>query len=381
MKKFNVTLVAGVSMAATSLYMSAHGLIDLFAGAGMVIAAFAIVMELGKVGSLIYLISHWRLSFLTVALTITTVALSAVSTAGVYGYLGQAYGAGQKDAVLGRASVEALQQEIRTLEGDRDRLFQMVESIPAEHSTNRRQILAGVQPQIASIDSTLSVKRAELSKTTTAQAGVEQDVGQLKYAAAAMGLSGDQLARWIIGILACLLDPLALLLILASGAHRKHASVRKEGAGFRPLPIPEGLLREADTTGADRGPVVVPVTREWVTSQIAAIDAVIRESQNASLDPEENPNTFERGSDFEFEEENHGDAVFHDEGAPAPAGVGPEDPDQAEVELAPVAVADAPDPRRTLVPPPSPRWSSVGGYESTAPPKRRGLLLEPQDDE
>jgi hypothetical protein len=211
------TLVSGLLLATISLTFAATGLVHLFAGAGLSIVVMAVAFEVAKVGTTIYLIQNFRLRFVPLALTFALLCLVVISALGIYGYLGRAYAEGRADAVTGAGAIAVIQTQVTALEQDRERLLAQVEAIPAEHSTNRRRVLTEIQPRLDGIATDLNARRDELATLQRAQVGKENSIGELRYAAELVGTDEEGIAKFVITVLALLLDPLAVLLILASG--------------------------------------------------------------------------------------------------------------------------------------------------------------------
>lgn len=181
------------------------------------VAVMAILFEGAKVAITMYLLAHWCWRLLPLALAGALVLLTTISSLGVYGTLGRAYNEGRGEAISTTTGVVALTANIHALELDRDRIYHQIEAIPGEHSTNRRRVMAQMQPQLEQITRDMLVRRAALLAAQQAAAVASNDIGDLKYASMLFKVSQDQLAMFIITTLAFLLDPLALLLLLASG--------------------------------------------------------------------------------------------------------------------------------------------------------------------
>ena len=221
--KLNPVFAAGLVLAVISLTFSAHGLVQLFAGASIGIYALAGGLELAKVMSTIWLIGNWRWRPLPVALAATTVVLVLISTVGIYGYLGQAYGDRFRTAVEGTALDGEARATLAALEADRAQLWKQVDDLPVTYASARERMLVRIQPRIASLDSAIAEQRQLVQIGAAAVEVSRHDAGQLRYAASTLGVSDDQLARLLITALATLLDPLAVLLVLASGVHVGHS--------------------------------------------------------------------------------------------------------------------------------------------------------------
>lgn len=229
LRKVNFIFLAGLFLAAISLTFSATGLVHLFAGAGAAIIVMAIAFEMAKVATTVYLINNLRFRLVPILLSVALVCLVGISSIGIYGYLGKAYNEGRAEAVIGAGAIQVLQQEVVALEQERDRLYAQIEAVPPTHSTNRRRLLEQLQPRIDEISGMLDAKRAELATEQRAQVGRENSIGEYKYAAELFGLTEDGLAKLVITVLAFLLDPLAVLLIMASGVKSRLARKESEG--------------------------------------------------------------------------------------------------------------------------------------------------------
>lgn len=225
MRRINWTLLAGLCLAGISLTFSATGLVHLFAGAGVSIVVMAIGFELAKTTLTIHMLQKYRKPAWATALGVPLILLTAIASIGIYGYLGKAYNEGRADVVVGAANVAVVEQEITALEKERERLFGQIEAIPAEHSTNRRRLSESLQPRIDAISQQIDVKAKERATAQRGQAKTEQSSGELRYAAELFGVTEEGLAKLVITVLAFLLDPLAILLILASGVKMRKEPV------------------------------------------------------------------------------------------------------------------------------------------------------------
>ena len=225
MKRINLALIAGIFLASISLWFSATGLVHLFSGAGTGIILMAIGFEMAKISGVTWLIRNGKKNLLSVGLALATLLLTTVSSLGIYGYLGRAYSSGRSSSVSMSAATGSLGATIGSLESDKDRLYKLIESVPAAQGTNRRRIQAQTQPKIDRIDVKLAVLRDSLAVAQSKQATISNDIGDLRFAADLFGTTQEGLAKLIVTVLAFLLDPLAVMLILASGVKGKRPEV------------------------------------------------------------------------------------------------------------------------------------------------------------
>jgi hypothetical protein len=218
-----LSLAAGVFLAAISLYFSSTGLVHLFSGAGSAIIVMAIAFELAKLSGVTWIIRNGRRSVLTAAMGLALTCLVGISSLGVYGFLGRSYAAGRTESVGASTTIASLSATVTSLESDKDRLYKLIEAVPANQGSNRRRIQAQTQPRIDRLDRVLRAKRDSLAVAQSHQVTVSNDIGDLRFAAELFGTSQEGLAKLIITVLAFLLDPLAVMLVLASGVKGKRA--------------------------------------------------------------------------------------------------------------------------------------------------------------
>lgn len=225
MRRINLALIAGIFLASISLWFSATGLVHLFSGAGIGIILMAIGFEMAKISGVTWLIRNGKKNLLSVGLVAATLLLTTVSSLGIYGYLGRAYASGRSSDVATSTEVATLSGSIAALSSDRDRAYALIASVPANQGTNRLRIQKQTQPQIDRIEAKLAVLRDSLAAAKSRQATVSNDIGDLRFAADLFSTTQEKLARLIVTVLAFLLDPLAVMLVLASGVKGKREEV------------------------------------------------------------------------------------------------------------------------------------------------------------
>lgn len=254
-----LTLTAGLLLAAISLFFSATGLIHLFAGAGLSVAIMAIAFEISKISITVYLLGATRQGdrVLRICLGICLVVLVMVSSVGIYGYLGKAYNAGRMGAIVGGEQVAHLEAVLKAQIENRGHFLRQIYEIPAEHSTNRRRLMRQVQPEIDRLTRSIDSLTRELGPLKTRQVATEHDIGELRFAAALFGTTGDGIAKWLISALAFMLDPLAVMLVMASGVKGRKQEVETEVLTDeeRLFSAPPPPPQEAQVLG----PVLVPM--------------------------------------------------------------------------------------------------------------------------
>jgi hypothetical protein len=209
-------LIAG-SAAAFSVY----GLAKLFSGAFISVVIMASALELGKLVTASFLYRYWDMInwFQKVYMTIATIILIFITSAGIFGYLSNAYQGATLE--FEKQSTELLTIEERIEQLDEDKVFLKEElevaisELPDNYITAKRKLREEYNPQITQINQELlefKTRRADL-EIGLVSTGV--DVGPAIYLARTFGTDIDTVVKFFIFILIFVFDPLAVMLVIA----------------------------------------------------------------------------------------------------------------------------------------------------------------------
>ena len=209
-------LIAG-SAAAFSVY----GLAKLFSGAFISVVIMASALELGKLVTASFLYRYWDMInwFQKVYMTIATIILIFITSAGIFGYLSNAYQGATLE--FEKQSTELLTIEERIEQLDEDKVFLKEElevaisELPDNYITAKRKLREEYNPQITQINQELlefKTRRADL-EIQLVSTGV--DVGPAIYLARTFGTDIDTVVKFFIFILIFVFDPLAVMLVIA----------------------------------------------------------------------------------------------------------------------------------------------------------------------
>jgi len=209
-------LIAG-SAAAFSVY----GLAKLFSGAFLSVVVMAGALELGKLVTASFLYRYWNMInwFQKVYMTIATIVLVFITSAGIFGYLSNAYQGATLE--FEKQSTELLTIEERIEQLDEDKVFlkeeleQAISELPDNYITAKRKLREEYNPQITQINQELleyKTRRADL-EIELVSTGV--DVGPAIYLARTFGTDIDTVVKFFIFILIFVFDPLAVMLVIA----------------------------------------------------------------------------------------------------------------------------------------------------------------------
>jgi len=209
-------LIAG-SAAAFSVY----GLAKLFSGAFLSVVIMAGSLELGKLVTASFLYRYWNMInwFQKVYMTIATIVLVFITSAGIFGYLSNAYQGATLE--FEKQSTELLTIEERIDQLDEDKVFLKEElevaisELPDNYITAKRKLREEYNPQITQLNQELleyKTRRADL-EIELVSTGV--DVGPAIYLARTFGTDIDTVVKFFIFILIFVFDPLAVMLVIA----------------------------------------------------------------------------------------------------------------------------------------------------------------------
>ena len=248
-----IMLVLALVVAGCSAYFSIFGLSQLFSGASTAVIIMASVLELGKIVTTTALHTYWYklATTLKVYLTISVAVLMIITSAGIYGFLSNAY---QKTAnkleihegevgVLiakkdifeksiseNKSIIDTKTKRINQLSGLRINQENRIDNTKGNYSKDKvRRDIEGSNKEIQKLSlevDDLNNKNISLSDSVSkynvqalelkAGSAVAGEVGPLKYISGLTGVPMDNVVNYMILLLIFVFDPLAIALILAT---------------------------------------------------------------------------------------------------------------------------------------------------------------------
>ena len=225
--------ISALIIAGCAAYFSVTGLGVLFAGASISVMVMAGSLELAKLVAATYLKQKWNEieGFNKWYLTISVGVLMLITSAGIFGYLSNAF----------QAQSLQLQQVDREIEVHQTKIDQNTAQITqlstqiTEFNSNQGKILDGGKvnnrlirsidnrdKQIAKINdkiSDLQTQNAEetekINQIKISNLGLEKEVGGFRFVAEAFGIELKNVVKFFIFIIVIVFDPLAVALIIA----------------------------------------------------------------------------------------------------------------------------------------------------------------------
>ena len=236
----NFTTLIGVSallVAGSAAFFSVFGLSKLFAGAQLSVIIMAGSLEFSKLVAASFLYQYWYSAskLLKTYLSIGVVVLVLITSAGIFGYLSNAY----QGATINfeKQSTALLYKEDRLDQLEEDKIYlkeeleAAVAELPDNYRTAKRKLREEYQPKINQINTDMMELKGEIGdlKVELVETGV--DVGPAIYLARAFGTDVDTVVKFFIFILIFVFDPMALAMVLAwnTAVGRRSFEVYKEG--------------------------------------------------------------------------------------------------------------------------------------------------------
>jgi hypothetical protein len=226
------TTVAAMALATVSAGFSITGMTAVFVGATLPVIGMGVALELGKLSAVACLGRRYGSASLRAALVVLVAVLMGLNAIGAYGFLAKAHIGHQVEgdvAVAGRAANVDAKIIVQTgVVADLDRrLAQIDGAVEKATSKGRTGSAMALADQQRKTRGELAAERiiegkalAGLQVEKAAVEGerrkVDADLGPVRYLATLLGADSEGVLRWFILVVALLLDPAAVLLLLAA---------------------------------------------------------------------------------------------------------------------------------------------------------------------
>ena len=221
-KYFHIWLgISALLIAGSAAFFSVFGLSKLFAGAALSVIIMAGSLELGKLVSAAFLYRYWDAVswFQKIYLTTAVLVLVAITSAGIFGYLSNAYQGATIEFEKQSTTLTYKEDRLEQLEDDKvylkDELEQSIASLPDNYITAKRKLREEYNPKVLELNDQILDVKQDISdlKVGLVQTGV--DVGPAIYLARTFNTDIDSVVKFFIFILIFVFDPLAVMLIVA----------------------------------------------------------------------------------------------------------------------------------------------------------------------
>ncbi len=218
------TFLVGISalfIAGSAAFFSVFGLSKLFAGEATAVIIMAGSLEFGKLVAASFLYRYWSklVGWLKIYMTVGVITLVMITSAGIFGFLSNAYQGATIDFEKQTATLFYKEDRLNQLQEDKvylkDELEQSVNALPDNYPTAKRQLREEYNPKVLEINTEILDIKQDISdlKVELVETGV--DVGPAIYLARAFGSDVDTVTKFFIFILIFVFDPMAVALVIA----------------------------------------------------------------------------------------------------------------------------------------------------------------------
>jgi hypothetical protein len=220
----NFKLYVGLSallIAGSAAFFSVFGLSKLFSGAALSVVIMAGSLEFGKIVGASFLYRYWNKinNLLKIYMTTGVVTLVLITSAGIFGYLSNAYQGATIQFEKQTTTLFYKEDRLEQLEEDKvylkEELEQSLSSLPDNYITAKRKLREDYNPKVLTVNDEILKIKQEIGdlKVSLVETGV--DVGPAIYLAKVFNTDIDTVVKFFIFILIFVFDPMAISLVIA----------------------------------------------------------------------------------------------------------------------------------------------------------------------
>jgi hypothetical protein len=225
--------MAAIAVAGTGAYFSVTGLGVLFSGASTAVIVMASALEFAKLVTASYLEQKWKETtlFLKVYLTSAVFILMLITSAGIFGYLSNAFQ--QQNIKLQQVDREVAVWDVK-IQSNESQIKTYSEQL-ASMQSNQGKILDGgkvnnrllrsidnrdkqtqkISDKISKLQEENAGYNEEINKIRTTNIDIEKEVGGFRFIAEAFQTDLNIVVKWFMFLIVFVFDPLAIALVIA----------------------------------------------------------------------------------------------------------------------------------------------------------------------
>ena len=221
-KNFHIWLgISALLIAGSAAFFSVFGLSKLFAGAALSVIIMAGSLELGKLVTAAFIYRYWKqINWLQKSyMTLAVVVLIAITSAGIFGYLSNAYQGATIAFEKQSTTLFYKEDRLEQLEEDKvylkEELEQSIASLPENYITAKRKLREDYNPKVLLVNDEILKIKQEIGDLKVGLIETGVDVGPAIYLARVFNTDIDTVVKFFIFILIFVFDPMAISLIIA----------------------------------------------------------------------------------------------------------------------------------------------------------------------
>lgn len=225
--------ISALIIAGCAAYFSITGLGILFAGASVSVMVMAGSLEYAKLVTATYLKQKWDLiqGFNKWYLTISVVILMAITSAGIFGYLSNAFQQQnikleqvQREIDVWNNKIKFTNDQILTLQGQQKDLSTTQNTLLTKGNVNSRLIRSAdnrdkqstkLSNKINILQDSIVAYNGYINDIKNNNIELEREVGGFRFVAEAFGVELNSVVKFFIFLIVLVFDPLAIALVIA----------------------------------------------------------------------------------------------------------------------------------------------------------------------
>ena len=254
--------ISAIVIAGCAAFFSITGLGILFAGASVSVMVMAGSLEYAKLVTATYLKQKWDTikGFNKWYLTGAVIILMAITSAGIFGYLSNAFQ--QQNIKLDQVTreiqvwqnkIEYSNQQITTLQNQSKDLTSTQNTLITKGNVNNRLLRSvdnrdrqstSISKKINTLQDSIVAYNGHINDIKNNNIAIEREVGGFRFVAEAFGMTLNNVVKFFIFLIVIVFDPLAIALVIA---FNQLVMVKKEEKETPPS-NPEDLKNFVDET-------------------------------------------------------------------------------------------------------------------------------------
>jgi len=213
--------LAALLVAGSAAFYSVFGLSKLFSGAAIAVVIMAGSLEFAKLVTASFLYRYWDdiNRFMKTYLIIGVVTLVVITSAGIFGFLSNAYQGAtasfEKESTALLYKQDRLDQLTEDKKFLKEELEAAVDELPDNYRTAKRKLREEYQPKINQISEDMMNLKQEVGDLKIALVETGVDVGPAIYLARVFDTDVDSVVKYFIFMLIAVFDPLAVVLVIS----------------------------------------------------------------------------------------------------------------------------------------------------------------------
>ena len=225
--------MAAIAVAGTGAYFSVTGLGVLFSGASTAVVVMASALEFAKLVTASYLEQKWKETtlFLKVYLTSAVFILMLITSAGIFGYLSNAFQQQNiklqqvdREVEIWNVKIQSNESQIKTyseqlasMQSNQGKILDggKVNNRLLRSIDNRDKQTQKISDKISKLQEENAGYNEEINKIRTTNIDIEKEVGGFRFIAEAFQTDLNIVVKWFMFLIVFVFDPLAIALVIA----------------------------------------------------------------------------------------------------------------------------------------------------------------------